>query len=79
MIVFNNVFDVEVPRQILFQINQPDTEVCRKYSMALVTNKKGDKLVVFEYSFSSLCTERFTGPINDLLEKRIQDLRNWHK
>jgi hypothetical protein len=79
MIVFNNVFDVEVPRQILLQINQPDTEGWRKYSMALLTNKKGDKLVVFEYSFSSFYTERFTGPINDLLEKKIQDLRNWHK
>lgn len=73
MIVFNNLFDVEVPRQILLQINQPDTEGWRKYNMVLVTNKKGDKLVEFEYSFSSFCIERFRGGINDLLEGKIDE------
>ncbi len=38
--------------------------------MALVTNKKGDKLVEFEDSFSSLCIKQFRGGINDLLEKK---------
>lgn len=70
MIVFNNLFEVQVPRQILLQINQPDTEGWRKYSMALVTNTKGDKLVEFEDSFSSLCIKQFRGSINDLFEKK---------
>jgi hypothetical protein len=71
MIVFNNIFEVEAPMQILLQIGEPDAEGWRNYTMALVTNKKdGDKLLEFEHSFSSLCIERFKGGMNDLLEER---------
>jgi hypothetical protein len=68
MIEFNNIFDIESPRQILLQIGEPNTEGWRNYRMTLVTNKLGDKLLEFEYSFSGLCIERLKGGLHDLLE-----------
>ncbi|MTJ53641.1 hypothetical protein FJR38_13800 [Anabaena sp. UHCC 0253] len=72
MIVFNNIFELEAPMQILLQIDEPDTEGWRNYRMALVINKDKYKLVEFEQSFSSLCIERLQGGINDLLEARTE-------
>lgn len=71
MIVFTNCFDVEVPRQILLQINAPDSEGWRQYRMSLVTNNEGDKLVEFEYALGDLCIERLKRGMTDLIDRRI--------
>lgn len=68
MIVFNNIFEIEAPMQILLEIGEPDAEGWRNYRMALVINKDGDKLLEFEHSFSDSCIERLKSGLNDLLE-----------
>jgi len=70
MIVFNNIFDIEIPRQITLQIDRPDSEGWRKYRMELVKNKAGEKLLEFEYSFSNSCIELLKSKIKNLLEQK---------
>lgn len=71
MIVFNNIFKIEAPMQILLEIGEPDAESWRNYRMALVINKDGDKLLEFEHSFSGSCIERLNRGLNELLEGKI--------